>query len=62
MKPEDVARSINVERSAIPTQYLKQRSPEWFEERENVKVTGSTAFTAIGLDTLIEQKVFLTRL
>ena len=61
MKPEDVARSINVERSAIPTQYLKQRSPEWFEERKKFKVTGSTAFTAIGLDTLKEQKLFFDK-
>ena len=61
MDPEDVAKSLNVEKSDIPTMYLKQRSPEWFEERKTVKVTGSTAFTAIGLDTLKQQKIYFDK-
>ena len=51
MEPNYVSRSLNVETSDIPTKYLKQRSPEWFAEKQTVKVTVSTVFTAIVLDT-----------
>lgn len=38
------------------TSIIKQRSEKWFSERKTVKVTGSTAFQALGCDTLKKQK------
>lgn len=38
------------------TRKVKQRSAVWFESRKAMKITGSTIFTAIGLDGLKRQK------
>lgn len=38
------------------TRYIKQRTDEWFGIRSKAKVTGSTANSALGLDTLKRQK------
>ena len=37
-------------------QFIKQRSKKWFEIRSKACVTGSTIYTALGLDTLTKQK------
>ena len=51
--------------------YVKQRSPEWYDARNKVRVTGSIVYTAIGCDTLkkqvehfdcvVSKKAYLTR-
>ena len=38
------------------TQYIKQGSELWHEQRSSARVTGSTLRNAIGLDTLTKQK------
>ena len=35
---------------------MKQKSEKWFELRKEAKVTGSTLYKSIGLDTLKKQK------
>jgi hypothetical protein len=35
--------------------FIKQRSPEWFEERKAFRLTGSRLFEGLGLDTLKNQ-------
>ena len=37
-------------------QFIKQRSKKWFEICSKAHVTGSTIYTALGLDTLTKQK------
>ena len=37
-------------------QFIKQRSPEWFQIRKQARITGSTLNSGIGLDTLQKQK------
>ncbi|XP_071172850.1 uncharacterized protein [Mytilus edulis] len=39
-----------------PHHLLKQKSDEWFNLRKTVKVTGSTAYNALGIDGLKSQK------
>ena len=34
------------------TDIIKQRSPEWFTLRKKAKVTGSTLYKALGLESL----------
>jgi len=34
------------------TRFIKQRSEQWFEERSHFKLTGSTLFAGLGLDSL----------
>ncbi|KAH3865264.1 hypothetical protein DPMN_028303 [Dreissena polymorpha] len=47
-----------LEKEELPSEYIKQRSPEWFTLRDLVKVTGSVAHDSIGLNTLKVQKDF----
>ena len=37
-------------------QFVKQRSKKWFEIRSKARITGSTMYAALGLDTLAKQK------
>ena len=39
---------------SLPTNFdiIKQRSPEWFDLRKKAKITGSTLYKALGLDSL----------
>jgi hypothetical protein len=41
---------------------LKQRTPEWFEVRSRAPVTASTAYAALGLDTLKKQAEHVNKL
>lgn len=47
--------------TSCPTQLFKQRSDEWKKVRSKAFVTGSTVFTALGLDTLKAKEIILTR-
>ena len=38
------------------TQFIQQRSDDWFRIREEIPVSGSTLFTALGLSTLKDQQ------
>ena len=38
------------------TRTIKQRSDEWFRKHQQAKVTGSTLYKAIGLETLLKMK------
>ena len=38
-------------------QFVKQRMDEWFRMRQKSVVTASSAYTAIGMRTLKEQKI-----
>lgn len=44
-----------------PLQFLKQRTKEWFTVRSQFRVTGSTLYEALGLDTLKKQHQFIDR-
>ena len=58
LAPQHISEIFGQSPSDIPSEYLKQRSPEWFEVRKSVKVTGSTSHRAVGLDWLKEQRLF----
>lgn len=48
--------SVSVPDESVPTNLLKQRTPEWFELRKTVEVTGSVMHKAIGMETLVAQR------
>ena len=52
-KPEDLQKKINLNEY---THIMKQRSEMWLELRKQAKVTGSTMYRALRLDTLKKQK------
>ena len=58
MPPRHVAESLGTDSQNIPTEYVKQRSAEWFEVRKSVKVTGSTVQKAVGIDSLKDQRSY----
>lgn len=57
--PDEMKSAIGV--LELAPELTKQRSPEWYEARKAVKVTGSTIHTAIGCDTLKSQKAHFDR-
>ncbi|KAH3864335.1 hypothetical protein DPMN_027352 [Dreissena polymorpha] len=44
--------SIDEQSEDLPTHTVKQRTDKWFDARSKMKVTGSSIYTAIGLDGL----------
>ncbi|CAG2194451.1 unnamed protein product [Mytilus edulis] len=56
-EPRQVHSSLRLpETEHVPHHLLKQKSDEWFNLRKTVKVTGSTAYNALGIDGLKSQK------
>ena len=55
LPPEILNNTIPLSRE-IFTKYIKQGSEMWHKERKKARVTGSTLYKAVGLDTLSKQK------
>ena len=55
LPPEIVKYVLDIEKNTN-IQFIKQRSPEWFQIRKQARITGSTLNSGIGLDTLQKQK------
>ena len=55
LPPEIVKYVLDIEKD-INIQFIKQRSPEWFQIRKQARITGSTLNSGKGLDTLQKQK------
>ena len=55
LPPEIVKYVLDIEKDTN-IQFIKQRSPEWFQIRKQARITGSTLNSGIGLDTLQKQK------
>ena len=53
MKPKQIASKVDLNRH---THLVKQRSVMWFQLRNEARITGSTIYNGIGLDTLRKQK------
>ena len=53
---------VQLETNDLPTRYVKQRSDEWFKARQEVKVTGSTMYAAVGCETLKSQNNHIDKL
>ena len=58
MPPCQISLVLKTENTDLPSEYLKQKSPEWFEVRKSVKATGSTIHKAVGLDLLKKQRSY----
>ena len=50
---ELIQHKINLD---VHTHVVKQRSDKWFKLRKEARVTGSTMYRSLGLDTLKKQK------
>ena len=55
LPPEIVKYVLDIEKDTN-IQFIKQRSPEWFQICIQARITGSTLNSGIGLDTLQKQK------
>ena len=55
LPPEEIGHVLNLN-SPENFEYVKQRSEKWHALRKTARVTGSTLYKAIGLDTLQHQK------
>ena len=55
LPPEIVKYVLDIENDTN-IQFIKQRSPEWFQIRKQARITSSTLNSGIGLDTLQKQK------
>ena len=53
LKPNQIASKVDLNRH---THLVKQRSVMWFQLRNEARITGSTIYNGIGLDTLRKQK------
>ena len=56
LPPEIVKYVLDIEKDTN-IQFIKQRSPEWFQIHKQARITGSTLNSGIGLDTLQKQKL-----
>ena len=53
LDPEFIQHKIDLD---VHTHVVKQRSDKWFKLRKEARVTGSTMYRSLGLDTLKKQK------
>ena len=55
LTPEIVSKHIDLSEECN-SEYIKQGTPQWHNIRKKSRLTGSTMYAAIGLDTLSKQK------